>query len=406
MTQTKSEPVDLARILWRHMKTYQTRYKLHPDHYDVVADIMKCRTAYLGGHMYRCDTCDEEIPVYNSCRNRHCPQCQTMTKAKWLEDRKAELLPVTYFHTVFTLPHDINPVALVNKRKVYGMLFTAVSQTLRVFGQNPENGLGGKLGVIAILHTWNQKLEDHIHLHGVVPGGVLSPDHKRFISCKKDFLFSVRALSKVFRGKFMELFETAYKNGELIFPGKTELLGTPAGFKTLKNKLWSKDWVVYAKKPFDGPRDVLSYIARYTHRVAISNNRILACENGNVTFSYRNRKKDTIENETLDAAEFIRRFLLHVVPKGFMRIRHYGLFANRCRKKNINRCRELLGVKGDLSKPEKKSVEELMLELTGKDIRLCPRCKKGTLKQNDPIARDTGPGVHEMINHMKLEDSS
>ncbi|MBU1169805.1 MAG: IS91 family transposase [Proteobacteria bacterium] len=404
--KTAPHSPELADILRRHISDYRQHYALHPEHYKVVGDIMQCRTAYLGGHMHHCSACDKELNVYNSCRNRHCPKCQTMTKAKWLEDRKAELLPVTYFHSVFTLPHDINPVALCNKRKVYGILFQAVSKTLLKFGRNPENGLEGKLGVIAILHTWNQRLEDHIHLHGVIPGGVLSFDHTAFRPCAHDFLFPVKALSKVFRGIFMELFVAAFEKGELIFPGRTECFGTKSGFKKLRKTLWSKAWVVYAKKPFDGPKDVLGYIARYTHRVAISNHRIVACEGGKVTFNYRNRKANTIENETIDAVEFIRRFLLHAVPPNFMRIRHYGLFANRNKKANINRCRTLLGIKGDLPQRVKKSVEQLMLELTGNDISRCPFCKKGVMKQMMTIPRFSGPGSHELLNRRAGKDSS
>jgi len=397
---------ELADILRRHITDFQKHYTLHPDHYKVVGAIIQCRTAYLGGHVHQCSDCDKELNLYNSCRNRHCPKCQTLTKVNWLEDRKAELLPVSYFHSVFTLPHDINKVALCNKRKIYGMLFQAVSKTLLKFGKNPENGLEGKLGIIAILHTWNQKLEDHIHLHGVIPGGVLSFDNRKFTSCAHDFLFPVKALSKVFRGIFMELFVAAFNRGELIFPGKTEMFGTPGGFKKLRKTLWSKSWVVYAKKPFDGPKDVLSYIARYTHRVAISNHRILDCKDGHVTFSFRNRKANTIENETLDAVEFIRRFLLHAVPPNFMRIRHYGLFANRNKKANIRRCRLLLGVKSDLPRREKKSVEQLMLDLTGNDIRRCPFCKKGIMKQGMPIPRFSGPGSHEILNRRSGKDST
>lgn len=403
---TPDQTPELADILRRYLPVYEKRYTLHPDHYKVVADIIQCRTAYLGGRVHTCGECGEDVIVYNSCRNRHCPKCQTLSKERWLSDRQAELLPVAYFHTVFTLPHEINPVALCNKRLVYNMLFRAATKTLLTFGKNPENGLGGSLGVISILHTWTQKLEDHIHLHGVVPGGVLSFDHKSFKTVKADYLFPVRAMSKVFRGKFMELFEGAFKNGDLIFPGKTKAFGSAAGFKKLKQTLWEKSWVVYAKEPFKGPSEVLSYIARYTHRVAISNHRILSCENDCVTFSYRDRKKNKTCKETLSAVEFIRRFLLHVVPPGFMRIRHYGLFANRNKRRNMSLCRKLLGMKKALPSQEKKSVEERMLKLTGKDIGLCPFCGKGRLRETGSVPKHTGPGFDDILKKVRRTDTS
>ncbi len=402
----RDRKTELADILKNHINDYQLHYKLHPEHYKVVGDILECRTSFLGGHIHKCSECKAEKNMYNSCRNRHCPKCQTMTKARWLEARKAELLPVQYFHSVFTLPHEINPVALCNKRIVYGILFKAVSETLLQFGKNPENGLEGKLGIISILHTWDQKLNAHLHLHCVIPGGVLSFDNKTFNKCGKDFLFHVKALSKVFRGKFMELFNKAFNEESLIFPGQISLLGTSNGFKTLVNKLWKKDWVVYTKKPFSGPSDVLSYIARYTHRIAISNNRIKNCQNGKVTFTYRNRKNDTIEPETIESVEFIRRFLLHVIPKNFMRIRHYGIFANRSKTKNVNHCRKLLGYKENLPKPVEKNIKELMLELTGKDITICPFCKKGTMKKVVEISKFIGVSAYEIINRIEIRGST
>jgi hypothetical protein len=321
-----------------------------------------------------------------------------MTKAKWLEARKAELLPVTYVHSVFTLPHEINPVALCNKRIIYDMLFRAVSDTLLTFGRNPKNGLGGKIGLITILHTWTQKLEDHIHLHCVIPVCALSSDNQRITVCKNNFLFPVRALSKVFRGKFMNLFHEAFKNGKLVFPGKTKLLGTHDGIKEFEKTLRSKSWVVYSKKPFKGPAAVLGYIARYTHRVAISNHRIIRCENGNVVFSYRDRKNNRTTTETLSAVEFIRRFLIHVVPRKFMRIRYFGFLANRNRKENIRLCRKLMGDPGKEPVIKEKTIEGLMLELTGKDITMCPYCRKGTLRKVSILPKWTGKGSFDILN--------
>lgn len=407
--ESKTKPaVELASIFRNHIGDYQQKYNLHPDHFKAVNDILNCRTAYLGGHIEKCDTCGIERHAYNSCRNRHCPKCQTMAKARWLEARMAELLPTQYFHNVFTLPHEINPIALCNKGVVYRILFKAVSSTLLQFGKNPDKGLGGDLGLIAILHTWDQQLNYHLHLHCVVPGGALCDGGARWNGCSKDFLFPVKALSKVFRAKFMEAFKKAYENGDLIFPGETAPLGTRTGFKKLTKRMWGKKWVVYSKKPFSGPETVLEYLAGYTHRVAISNHRIRSLEEGKVTFSYRNREKDTKEEKTLDATEFTRRFLLHVVPKNFMRIRHFGFLANRCKKKNITRCRELLGTPETLPGPvdqisSERSVQELMLALTGTDITRCPSCKKGTMKIIAELPELTGPSAYDFINWHRIK---
>ena len=402
----EAQNVEVSDIFRRHINDYQARYKLHPEHYKVASDIMECRTPYLGGHIHACSDCGHEVELYNSCGNRHCPKCQTVAKARWLENRKAELLPVPYFHTVFTLPHEINPLALCNKRLIYNILFKAASETLLTFGNNPKNGLGGKLGVIAVLHTWDQLLNDHIHLHCLIPGGVLTPDKSEFKTSNESFLFPVKALSKVFRAKFMEEFKAAFDTKKLEFHGRTAFLETPAEFRKMARKVWSKDWVVYSKPPFSGPETVLEYMARYTHRVAISNYRIKSCEGAKVTFAYRNRRKETTEEITLEAVEFIRRFLLHVVPRNFMRIRHFGLFANRCKQKNITLCLKLLGAKSQENGNDR-SVEEIMLDLTGTDIRCCPLCKKGILEKKIEIKKYIyGMGGSEFIKSPKRRDST
>jgi hypothetical protein len=371
---------EVADIFRHYGEEYRLTHLLPPSHLKVMHDIEVCRTAYLGGHLEKCDLCGFEKYSYNSCRNRHCPKCQSLTKARWLEARKAEVLPVAYFHNVFTLPHEINPIALCNKKIVFTILFKAASETLLEFGRNPQNGLGGKAGFIAILHTWDQTLMDHVHLHCVIPSGALSCDDSQWINAKKDFLFPVKALSKVFRGKFMQYLEKAFENGTLIFPGNTGHLGTPEGFSHLKKQLWEKNWVVYSKKPFAGPEQVLDYIGRYTHRVAISNHRIIALEKHMVSFYYRDRKnKNSRKIMTLDAYEFIRRFLLHVLPKKFMRIRHFGFLANRSKKQNLKKCRELLGLSPQLPESAEKTTQELMLQLTGINLNLCPRCQKGSM---------------------------
>ena len=265
--------IEVADIFRKHIGDYQKCYKLHPDHYKVVYDILNCRTAYLSGHMEKCNCCGKERPAYNSCRNRHCPKCQTVTKERWLEARKAELLPVRYFHVVFTLPHELNRIVLCNKRILLMILFRSVADTLLEFGRNPGNGLGGQIGFLAFLHTWDQQLRDHFHVHCLVPAGALSPDGLGWIDCKYDFLFPQAALSKRFRKKFMDYL--AQIKTELTFPGKAGQHATPLGYKNLVSRVYSKQWVVKVEDPIDKPAYVLEYVGRYTHRVAISNDRIL-----------------------------------------------------------------------------------------------------------------------------------
>jgi hypothetical protein len=324
-----------------------------------------CRTAEMGGHLKQCDTCGFEHPTYNSCRNRHCPKCQSLAKAKWLEKQTSELLPVGYFHLVFTLPHEFNRLILAHKKIVLALLFKAVSETLLEFGQTR---LKGTLGIIAVLHTWDQTLKDHFHLHCLVPAGALSFDQSRWISTRKNFLFPFKALSRVFRGKFLALLQQACDKGK--FPA--------ANNETKASR--RKNWVVYAKKPFGSPEKVLDYLGRYTHRVALSNNRILHVENGEVTLSYRDRKDgDRKKTITLEAQEFIRRFLLHVLPDGFMRIRHFGFLANRSKKQALAQCRTLLKLAPALPQSPSLSAKDLLVKLTGVDLSRCPRCQKGTM---------------------------
>ncbi|MCL4552973.1 MAG: IS91 family transposase [Candidatus Marsarchaeota archaeon] len=375
--RTKYEVADIFR---HYGERYRSDHPLPPSHLKVMHDIEVCRTAYLGGHLDQCDCCGFQRCSYNSCRNRHCPKCQTLTKARWIEARKAELLPVAYFHNVFTLPHELNPLALRNKKVILQLLFKAVSETLMQFGSNPDDGLGGKVGFTCILHTWDQTLLDHFHLHCLIAGGALSFDGERWISAHEGFLFPVKALSKVFRAKFIHLLEQAYAKGEIILHGATRHLANRKGFSRLLKKLWEKDWIVYSKKPFAGPQQVLDYLGRYTHRVAISNNRIIDIDNGRVAFTYKDRKdNDSRKLMTLEADEFIRRFLLHILPDRFMRIRHFGFLANRSKKQNLSLCRQLLGLSPEIPKPPVKTVCELMLELTGSDPTKCPQCARGTM---------------------------
>jgi len=340
----------------------------------VLRAISQCRTAALGGHLEACGRCGHRRAVYHSCRNRHCPKCQALAQADWLEARRADLLPVDYFHVVFTLPHEICPLALYRPRVVYDLLFHAATDTLATFARDPRYfsaDTGGTLGVTAILHTWGQNLSLHPHLHCVVTGGALTADEQSFVTPRhKGFLFPVRALAKMFRAKFLEGLQRAFKQGKL---------GDDTSAPVLCGKLRSLDWVVYAKPPFAGPDSVLAYLGAYTHRIAISNHRILSLEQGRVAFRYRDyadgRKQKVMH---LDVDEFIRRFLLHVLPMGFVRIRHYGLLANRNRRQKIARCRELLSA----VEPEesvKETVSEKLLRLTGVDIGSCPSCHEGRM---------------------------
>jgi hypothetical protein len=372
---------ELADIFRAYGESYRQAQPLPRAQLKVMRAIESCRTAALGGHLQQCDGCGYQQPAYNSCRNRHCPKCGSLAKAQWLEDRKADLLPVGYFHLVFTLPHELNPLMLVNKKVLGDILFKAVSQTLLEFGRTH---LGGSLGFICVLHTWDQTLRDHFHLHCLIPGGALSFDGTQWIAARQNFLFSVKALSLVFRGKFLTLLEQAFVKEQLQFPGRSTALAAPAAFVDLVRSLRQKQWVVYAKRPFSSPEKVLDYLGRYTHRVALSNNRILAvaqtAEGPRVTFSYRDRKNgNRARTMTLHADEFIRRFLLHVLPNGFMRIRHFGFLANRSRKQKLDRCRVLLGLEQQPAPTGKKSARQLMLEVTGFDLMLCPACHLGTL---------------------------
>jgi len=363
----KTDRLTVAHILKEHIIDYQKHYPLWHEHRKIVYDLLNCRTPYLGGHIDRCDHCGALRITYHSCRNRHCPTCQHMPRERWLAQRKQEILPADYFHVVFTLPHELNTVVLNNKKVMLAILFKAASQTLLTFG---ENELGGKLGFITTLHTWDQKLNAHFHLHCLVAGGAVSPDGSRWIPCKGNYLFNERALSLVFRGKFMELMKKACQCNDLKFAGDQ--------FNRLKSRLYEKPWIIDVRDPVKKPEHVLEYLARYTHRVAIANSRIKALTDGMVTFTFKNRKKNRTETLTVTAVEFIRRFLLHSLPKRFVRIRHYGFLANRNRSANLAAIRQLMGLIDPIDNAVA-TVESMMRHLTGTDITVCPCCKKGEM---------------------------
>jgi hypothetical protein len=363
-------------------------------------DLPACRTAALGGHVERCLDCGHQRIAYNSCRNRHCPKCQAQSRAHWLERQAKDLLPVEYHHVVFTLPQEIAELALANRVLMYNLLFQAASATLREVAANPKR-LGASIGALLVLHTWGQNLHHHPHVHGVVTGGGLSCNSKgvidkspRWVACRPGFFLPVRVLSRLFRGKYLDGLRQAHAGGELVFQGKLAVLANAKAFAHWLSPLYAKDWVVYAKPPFGGAEQVLKYLARYTHRVAISNHRLLKLEEGQVTFRYKDYADDRrSKHMTLTAEEFLRRFMQHVLPKQFMKIRHYGLLANRRRAELLTLCRVLLApllvlqqLSGTAELDSPRKVIEPALE------RCCPNCGSRRLIVHE-MPPDGGPAT-------------
>ena len=381
-----SSRLELADIVRAHGDAYRRTHRLARVQHVALRAIATCRTAILGGHRETCDRCGAERITYNSCRNRHCPKCQTLTKERWLAARRADLLPIPYFHVVFTLPHDLNALAQGNPRVLYALLFRAAADTLLTFGRDPRH-LGGTIGITAILHTWGQTLTQHLHLHCLVTGGALAPDRARWIAGRSAFLFPIRALSRVFRAKYLAGLQRAFAAGHLAFAGGTADLADRRTFTVFLARLRAVDWVVYAKRPFAGPEQVLNYLGRYTHRVALSNDRLVDHHDGRVGFHWKDyADHDRRKVMTLDVDEFLRRFLLHVVPRGFMRIRHFGLLANRTRRGTVARCRALLSqAPPEEVRPE--SVKVLMQRLTGVDLARCPVCGEGRMHLTAIVVR-------------------
>jgi hypothetical protein len=376
-----TEKLEIADIFRSYGDDYRQSRSVSHEQAKVMRHIEICRTARLGGHLEQCDHCAFERISYNSCRDRHCPKCQALVKERWLNDRKAELLPCGYFHLVFTLPHDLNPIILCNKRVTLNILFAAANGTLQSFARDSQWRLEGQLGMIAILHTWSQTLIDHFHLHCIIPAGALSPTRDKWIPSRATYLFGIGSLAKEFRRRYLRAFARAYRKAQLIFPGKTAALGTDQKIDRLIESLSKTKWVAYAKRPFAGPEQVLDYLGRYTHRVAISNNRILSANDGKVVFTYRDRSKDNaLRTMTLSANEFIRRFLLHVLPKGFMKIRYFGFLAHTNKTKAIPLLRKLIDGNAELPVKTDETIVEMMLRLTGTDITCCPKCGKGKMK--------------------------
>lgn len=368
---------EVADIFREYADDYRTNHILSPEQSKAITAIANCRTSALGGHIDQCDQCGHIEISYNSCRNRNCPKCRGSQRAAWVDDRELELLPIQYFHDVFTLPHVLIPLARYNPELLYGLLFTITAETLQTFAHNRWNG---KLGIIMVLHTWGQTLNDHPHVHCIVTGGVLKNDGSAFVRAPKNFLFHVEALSKVFRGKFIAALQARKDQGKLSLRGQPEL-ATEAGWKELLAALYTHDWVVYAKQSFDHPGHLIRYLGRYVNRIAIANHRLLSIDDGIVAFKYLDNRVEGEPVEKvmrLSANEFIRRFLAHIPPPQFRRIRYYGFLANGQRKDKLTTCRTLLG----LVDPHVPFIPDMdaFLEKQSIDYSLCPCCGQGKMQ--------------------------
>ena len=375
--------LEVADIFRRHGEAFRRAHAGHLGRVErrVMGAITACRTAVLGGHVEQCDDCGATRIAYNSCRNRHCPKCQSAARTQWLAERQAELLPVPYFHVVFTLPAPAGEIAFQNKAVVYAILLRCAAETLTTIAADPKH-LGAQLGVTAVLHTWGQTLQHHPHVHCVVPGGGPSLDGTRWVACRPGFFLPVRVLSRLFRRLFLQELQAAFAAGQLGFFGNLAHLADPAAFTQRLDQLRRTDWVVYAKPPFGGPEQVLAYLGRYTHRVAIANSRLISLAKGKVSFSWKDyRQNRKAKVMTLDAGEFMRRFLLHTLPDGFHRIRHYGFLANGGRNDKIALCRQLLAVSNAPADQEAGGDPLVKCE-----IPVCPHCG-GTMRRVDVVPR-------------------
>jgi hypothetical protein len=380
MKTPKAEVQDVFR---EYGPEYLKNHVLPLNQLKAVNAVTFCRTASMGNHADTCDECGFKKFAYNSCRNRHCPKCQGLAREQWVQKQSGNLLDVPYFHVVFTVPDDLNPLILRNQKVKYDLLFQCANETVTQLAADKKY-LGARIGLTALLHTWGQNLMDHPHLHCIVPGGGLSMDGLRWISSRKKFFLPVKVLSRVFRGKFLHHLKALFKAGDLIFPGQIAYLQEPAVFHELLNCLYKKEWVVYCKPPFKSPGHVIRYLGRYTHRVAIANNRIVSTENGHVTFRWKDYKAGSKEKiMTLRAGEFIRRFLMHVLPQRFVKIRHYGFLSNRNRKTLLAVCKKRSGTKENPDS-HNLSTQELILKLTGVDITCCPECGAHAMRRIPP----------------------
>jgi len=392
--------LEVADIFRRYGQAYREMHgaSMSTAQRRVMTAIEVCRTAALGGQIEKCDACGQKRICYRSCRNRHCNKCQSLARAEWIEHRQAELLNCEYYHVVFTVPNQIAAIAYQNKEVVYNILFQATAETLRTIANDPKH-LGAEIGFFAVLHSWGSSLMHHPHLHCVVPGGGLSPDGARWVPCRPGFFLPVRVLSRLFRRLFLEHLQNAFDSGKLRFFTALENLRDRREFARYLESVSKVKWVVYAKRPFAGPEQVLDYVGRYTHRVAISNNRLLDIEGGQVSFRYKDYRNSSQQRTmTLTAEEFIRRFLLHVLPRGFHRIRYYGFLGNRFRQEKLARCRQLLGMPLQ-QVPLKQSVDsdyhDHHEELTGTSLRICPVCHRGHMVVMEQLKPQKTPAIKD-----------
>lgn len=379
MTQHRLEVAD---VFQQHGQEFLEEYGsgLSSDQRRALRAIATCRTQALGGHVEACDQCGHQRIAYNSCRNRHCPKCQAQARAEWMDARGTELLPVPYFHVVFTLPNAIGALALQNRRAIYGILFQAAAETLLQIAADSKH-LGARIGFLAVLHTWGQNLLHHPHLHCVVPGGGFGREGERWVQCRKDFFLPVRVLSRVFRGKFIDSLKRAYCKRILTFHGELKPLEQPQEFERWLDGTVRTEWVVYAKPPFGGPRQVLKYLARYTHRVAISNQRLISLEGSKVQFHWKDYAQcSATKVMTLEATEFMRRFLLHVLPSGFVKIRYYGFLSNRVRLAKLTEARQLLGAGGQPAAEADEGTTGSNAVGDESTYERCPICKQGWMR--------------------------
>ena len=373
----------LQEVMVLHGDEYLKSNKLPLNIHKTLAAIKFCRTSALGGHIYECDTCGHIKISYNSCRNRHCPKCQTFAKEKWLYERSKSLLPTHYFHIVFTVPEQLNSLILFNQKELYSIFFASVSETLIELAKDKKY-LNADIGFTSILHTWGQNLMNHPHIHCIVPGGGLSLDKSKWIKSKKKFFIPVKVLSRKFRGKFLYYMNKLYLKNKLKFPANISELGSRDVFNQFKDSLYKKEWIVYSKPPFGSAEHVLQYLSRYTHRVAISDNRIIKVDNDNVVFKWRDYKDNNKEKVmTLKPQEFIRRFTMHILPDRFVKIRHYGILGNRNKQLKFKRCLEIFRIKPKAD--DSLSSAELFFKLTGIKIGMCKVCEKGNLIKKDKL---------------------
>jgi predicted RNA-binding Zn-ribbon protein involved in translation (DUF1610 family) len=373
---------DVIRGCW---ESYNRAHAVPPHAAKAVRHILRCRTAALGGHIHQCDRCGSEVPVYNSCQTRHCPTCQTAAKEEWLDARLSEVLPVQYFHVVFTLPHALNGLIDANRKLLLGELFGAVNWVLQRFARDPRWRLEGQLGFLAILHTWTQRLKRHFHLHCIVPGGVWREDSQEWVPCRGKWLFRKESLADAFRNRLLQRLCALRKRGKLAYRGRAAPLADDSAWDPWLSALAGQNWIVFPKPTPDDPTQALDYVARYTHKVAIGDSRITALANGRVTYTWRDRSQQNIEkSETIPIELFTRRFLSHILPDGFHKIRYYGWMAAAQRKKILAAIRKAIHAPPP-PEPAKETLAERILRRSGVDITLCPHCGKGHLQRTDRL---------------------